>query len=458
MKKLYIIVVFLAALTIALSDALPAASALTAPDITAQAALLAEANSGKILYEKNVDIKTAPGGITKIMTLLLAAEAVENGRITLDDRVTASESALKGVKGNALKQPLLPGEVMRYKDLLYCVCLAASDAACNIIAERLSGSVENFTAEMNQKAALLGCGGTHFADACGSSDDGGYTTARDQYLILSEARRCRLFLEVADTLSYRTESTNLSTGRSIYNFNIMLRNNNNCYCRYCLGGMTDASPQNGSSIASYAKKKDMELIAVVFGAGTAKGAEGTAKVQSYWAAKQLFEWGFSNFSWQTVVDKTTIEATARVTMAKSMDSVGVQPLESIRIMTRSDLTPEDVKKEIIIYGLADGKELTAPFRKGDTLGEMTVSIDGMPYGKVLLVAAQDIRLNSAEYIKKQLGRTFSDFWVQFGIFVLFACIAWYIRMILQDKRSRCENQRKIDDIKRKLIEERKSRV
>lgn len=458
MKKFYIIAVFSIALTIALSDALPAASAMTDLDITARAALLAEANSGKILYEKNIDIKTAPGGITKVMTLLLAAEAVENGRIMLNEPVAASESALNGVKENELKQALRPGEVMPFKDLLHCAFLAASDGACNIIAERLSGSIESFTEEMNRKAALLGCGGTHFTNAFGSADDGGYTTARDQYLILSEARRHRLFSEIAGTLAYRTESTNLSTGRSLYNHNIMLRNNNSCYYRYCLGGMTDASPENGYSIASYAKNDDMDLIAVVFGAAPAAEAEGAAETQSYSAAKRLFEWGFSSFSWQTVADKTAVAATARVTMAKSADSVGLQPSESIRILTRSDLAPEDVKKEIVIYGQADGKELSAPLSKGDILGEMAVSVDGTPCGKVLLVAARDIRLNSAKYIKKELSNTFSDFWVQFGMFVFLMLIAWYVRLILRDRKARCENQRRLDEVKKKLIEERKRQV
>ena len=196
----------------------PAASALDEPSLhSAKAVVLADLDSGRLLYSKNADEQRSPASLTKIMTVLLAVEALERGEVTLEEMVTAQSDCLEGLNTDSSTSGIQPGEVMRYQDLLYCAMVHSANEACNVLAHRVSGSVSAFVEKMNERAAELGCTNTHFADPNGLSNENHYTTAYEMYLITREAITHPLFAEICNTRGYDMPATNVSQARSFAN-------------------------------------------------------------------------------------------------------------------------------------------------------------------------------------------------------------------------------------------------
>ena len=450
MRKFNIFTVLLIPVMLVASLISPLVSALSDPDIETDAALLVETISGNILHERNKDIRVAPGGIAKIMTLLLAVIEVENEQEGLQDSVTASETFLNGIGENDATLKIKPGETMSYKDLMYCAYIASANDACNILAEHIDGSIMEFVGKMNAKAKELGCRDTHFMNPGGLTDPGQYTSAWDQYLIFKEAVSHPLFLEIAGMASYQTEADDDSPDRSFINPNLMLQEQHEYYYEYCAAGKTATSGDYGSSLVSYAKNSELSLISVVFGVKSTEGKN----VSSFSETIRLFEWGFSCFSWLVVVTRHETVVNEKIALAKGTDKIRLRPSAPITILARNDLTAEDIKKDIVVFGQGEEKVLMAPVKKGDILGEITVTVDGAICGKVNLVAAQDVALDRGAFIKSHITDTLSIFWVQLGIFLLLVLIGFYIWLVIRDRMRRREEKRRIEEVRKKIVEER----
>lgn len=222
------------------------------PAVSAQTAILVEANSGEILYEKNADEKAYPASITKIMTALLAAE---NGK--LDKRVRISENA-SGVEGSSIY--LETGERIPLRDLVYGLMLRSGNDAAIAIAEEIGGSTQNFVFMMNKKARELGAYNTHFANPNGLHDPEHYTTARDMALISMAAMRNPEFKKVAASKTWIADR-----GEGKYNY---FYNKNKVIYQYDGGtgikiGFTKAA---GRTLVASSERGGMELICVVMNA------------------------------------------------------------------------------------------------------------------------------------------------------------------------------------------------
>ena len=151
-------------------------SAATAPQVTAQRAILVDANYDEILYEKQAHQKAAPASITKVMTALLVCEALEAGTLTEETVITASETAFLNLHANGSTANIKPGEEIDVRNLLYCLLLPSANEAANILAEAVCGNIPDFVEKMNQRAQELGCSNTHFANVHGLDEDGHYPT------------------------------------------------------------------------------------------------------------------------------------------------------------------------------------------------------------------------------------------------------------------------------------------
>lgn len=222
------------------------------PDISAQNAIMIEANSGEVLYEKNAEGKAYPASITKIMTALLA---IENG--TLDKKVKVSENA-SGVEGSSIY--LEPGEKISLRDLVYGLMLRSGNDAAIAISEEIGGSTSNFVIMMNKRARELGAFNTHFTNPNGLHDPDHYTTAKDMALIAMAAMKNADFKEVAATKSWVTER-----GEGKYNY---FYNKNKVVYQYTGGtgikiGYTKAA---GRTLVASSQRNGMELICVVMNA------------------------------------------------------------------------------------------------------------------------------------------------------------------------------------------------
>lgn len=223
-----------------------------APDVSAQTAILIEANSGEALYEKNSEEKSYPASITKIMTALLA---IENG--TLDKKVKVSENAA-GVEGSSIY--LEPGEMISLRDLVYGLMLRSGNDAAIAIAEEIGGSTENFVLMMNRRAHEMGAYNTHFMNPNGLHDPEHYTTAKDMALIAMAAMKNPEFKKIAAVKSWVT-----NRGEGKYNY---FYNKNKVVYQYNGGtgikiGYTKAA---GRTLVASSERDSMELICVVMNA------------------------------------------------------------------------------------------------------------------------------------------------------------------------------------------------
>ena len=188
MKIRRFIAVFLSALILCGVLTVPAA-ALEDPAIRAKAALLVEAETGTILYDKNIHDELSIASTTKIMSALLVFEAIDRGELRLDQQVTATATALRGLPEDGSTADIVEGETLTVEQLLYCMLVISANETCNILGETLCGSVDAFVERMNQRAQELGCKNTHFANTTGLTQSGHYSSAYDLYLITREAMK-----------------------------------------------------------------------------------------------------------------------------------------------------------------------------------------------------------------------------------------------------------------------------
>ena len=455
MKKFNIFTVLLAAVMAVAALFGPVPLALTDPAIRSGSALLIEKGSGVILYQKNKDEPVSPGGAAKIMTLLLAVEAIENEHAGLLDRVTPSEAFLDGIGEDDKILGIKPGETMKLESLLYSAYIDADNDACNVVAEYLGGSIADFVGRMNQKAQQLGCTATRFTSPGGTGDASQQTTPWDQYLIFKNALEYPLFIKIAGEQTYSADPTDYAYTRTFINNNVMLNKSSEYYYNKCVAGCYDPRGEKGRNLLSFAKSGELALITVLFGSPDISGDNGAARNGSFLEARRLFDWGFGNFAWQIILDEDETVAREEVELADDDGTAELRPAASINALVRTDLVPDDIIKNVVIYARRDGRQLTAPISEGTVLGDVSVWIDGINQGKALLVAAGRVGLNEKQFIKNNVKDTLALPWVQIGIGILLALLVGYALLVVRDIKQRRMRRRAMEETRQKIIEGRK---
>ena len=193
-------------------------------EVAAKAALLIDPDTEEILYARNIHERLYPASLTKIMTCLLVLEAIDDGTISKEDVLTASELAVTSIPPDGSTAGIKVGEELTVESLLYCIMLSSANEGCNILAEAVAGSIDAFVEKMNSKAKALGCEDTHFANTNGLPDTDHYTTAWDLYLITREARTHQDFMPLVGTVYYEVPATNLSGVRKLRTTNNLITN------------------------------------------------------------------------------------------------------------------------------------------------------------------------------------------------------------------------------------------
>ena len=197
------------------------------PENNSGAVCLLDADTGAVLYDKNMDEQRYPASITKILTALLI---IENKQMT--DTVTFGEHAVsESIPGNARINVQL-GETITVEDALHAILLASANEVCTQLAIDIAGSEEGFAAMMNERAAELGCTGTHFANPHGLPKDDHYTTAHDLYRITKEALSHELFATICNTVKHTVPATNMSEERTLSNTNGLINPDSPMYRGY----------------------------------------------------------------------------------------------------------------------------------------------------------------------------------------------------------------------------------
>ena len=356
------------------------------PDIQAKAALLVDANTGAIVYAKNEHQELYPASLTKIMTALLVVEAIDKGQLSLDQEVTAS-STIESLDTDGRTANIKPGEIMTVEQLLYCMLVVSANEACVILAEAVSGSVDAFVDQMNEKAQALGCENTHFVNPTGLHDSQHYTSAWDLYLITKEALTHKDFVRISDTGDITLPATNLHEARALHSTNYLISvwRSRGYINKNAHGIKTGSTSEAGHCLVSSAAKGSLSFISVVLGCDRLTLEDGEIRTMSFYETNRLFQWGFDNFSYKTILTADEYPKEVAVSLSK-IDHVTVHPARDVEILMPNDLEPEDLERTITL----NSDPVEAPITTGDKLGTIQLSYQGTVYATEDLLALNDV--------------------------------------------------------------------
>ena len=358
-------------------------------EVLAKAALLADPDTGEILYARNIHDKLYPASLTKVMTALLVIEAVDEGRIAMDTVLTASESAISNLPDDGSNAGIKVGEELTVEQLLHCILVVSANEACDILAEGISGSVEAFVARMNERAAELGCENTHFMNTNGLQSVEHYTSAWDMYLITREARTHDVFLRICNTKFYEVPPTNVNPSpRKYYTTNYLISTARNADYLYkgANGVKTGSTSDAGYCLVATAERGERALLSVVLGAERVTREDGTKDTQSFSETIRLFDYGFDGFQRAVILDTLELIDEVSVTLSQEQNTVKVHPAESIERLIPSDITVEDITRTVTFHA----ESVEAPVQKGQVLGTVTLSYGDTVYATVDLLADEDV--------------------------------------------------------------------
>ena len=317
--------------------------------ISAPAGILMEASTGKILYKKNIHEKRACASVTKIMTLLLVFEAIDSGKLSLDDTITTSEHA-SSMGGSDIW--LEPGEKMSADDMIKATAVASANDAAVALAEHISGSEDAFVAQMNERASRLGMKETTFKNCNGLDEKGHVTSAFDVAVMSRELIKHKKIFDYTgiwlDTL--RGGNT------QIVNTNKLLKTYNGI-----TGLKTGTTDEAGCCISATAERDNMELIGVVLGADTGK--------QRFRDAAALIDYGFDNYAVKEL--KLPDDFPGEIKVENGMEQTASLSCEirSKAIVNRA--SPDEVQTSIEIP-----ESLKAPVAEGEKAGSIVFRTGG----------------------------------------------------------------------------------
>lgn len=332
----------------------------------AKSAIMIEASTGEILFQKNKDEKLAPASMTKMMSMLLIMEEIENGNLKWNEMITTSEKA-SSMGGSQIF--LKVGEKMTAEDLLKGVAIASGNDAVVALAERISGSEEQFVKRMNIRAKDLGLKNTNFINATGLTADNHYSSAYDMSLIAKELVKHEKILEFTSTYEdYLRKDT--KSPFWLVNTNRLVR-----FKEGVDGLKTGFTDEAGYCLTATMKKDNMRLITVVMKEeNTSKRSADTTKMLDY---------GFNIYMVQTILDeKTTIEK-KKVELGKTL-TTEIVPKENITILNKKSEEQKNITYKTNI------NKIIAPVKKGDKVGTIDIIEDNNIISTIDATVKEDI--------------------------------------------------------------------
>lgn len=365
-------------------------------DIQAPSGILMEASTGTVIYEKAADEQRSPASITKIMTLILIFDALESGRISLEDEVVTSAYA-KSMGGSQVF--LEEGEKQTVETLIKCIVIASGNDASVAMAEYIAGSEPEFVRMMNERAAGLGMTGTHFVDCCGLTEDPAHlTTARDIAIMSRELiNRYPQIHDYStiwmDTITHETKQGTKEFGLS--NTNKLLRMATN----FTVTGLKTGSTSTAKYCLSATGEKDgVRLIAVVMAAPDFKAR--------FSDAVSLMNYGYANC--RLYEDKEGLPLPELEVFRGEKDRVALQYRAPFSYLGTEGEDFASVEKELVLP-----ESLEAPVEQGQKVGSLSYSLNGKKLGEMDIVAAESVpEAGFLDYIR--------DVWKMFGRICCFA--------------------------------------
>ncbi|WP_027624655.1 D-alanyl-D-alanine carboxypeptidase family protein [Clostridium lundense] len=338
-------------------------------NVEASSALLMEPTTGKIIYEKNSHEKLAPASVTKVMTMLIAMEAIDSGKIKLSDKITVSENAkMKGKNGNS-SMLLDTGEIRTVEEILKGIAIASGNDAATAMAEYIAGSEEAFVKMMNDRANALGMKDTTFKNCCGLSAPGHVTTAYDIALMSRELLKHPKVLKYTGTYM-ETISEGRKSPIGLVNHNKLVR-----FFKGCDGLKTGFTNEAKYCISATAVRDGVRMLAVIMGAPTYKVRNRDASM--------LMNHGFSKFECKKVITKdSNVE---KLLLGKRQDRFFMaKAVEDLNVVVERGTDSKITKKCVVNL---DKKH----YNKGDVVGYCEVYLNDKLVGKVRVYCDREIK-------------------------------------------------------------------
>ena len=365
---------------------LPAKAAL---EVTAPSAILIEASTGQVIYEKNATERRSPASITKIMTLLLTFEALENGKISLNDSVLTSEHAAS-MGGSQVF--LEAGETQSLETMIKCIVVASANDASVAVAEHIAGSEQAFVDMMNEKAVELGMADTHFEDCCGLSDsDLHYLSAKDVAIMSREL--ITKYPQIYDYTGIWMEDITHNTQRGSSTFTLSSTNKLLKQYPYTTGLKTGSTSKAKFCVSATARKDDIDLIAVIMGCenGKVRFAEAASLLNYGFSVSNLFR------------DENDFELEDLPIKGALKQGVGIAFKEPFVYLDTENRDISAIQKTLELP-----ERVEAPVMEGDVAGYAVYTLNGKELGRTEIVYTESIE-----------KATFKDYFMQAFMYMLF---------------------------------------
>lgn len=327
-------------------------------------AILIEQTTGKVLYAHNIHEQLRPASVTKVMSILLIMEALENGKISLTDQVPCSENAAS-MGGSQIW--LDPRETLSVDDMLKAICVNSANDCVVAMAEYIAGTEESFVQMMNDKAKELGMNDTTFKNCHGLDEDGHVTSSYDIALMSRE-----LLTKYPDVTRYTTIwMDTLRDGKSqLSNTNKLIKN-----YKGATGLKTGSTSLALYNLSASATRDDLSLIAVIMKAPSTK--------IRFEEATKLLDYGFNQFSYKSFGKKGDLVQTINI-------NKGIQKVDGVILENDAGALVEKGKEKDVVQNVTINENISAPITAGQKVGEMTFSLDGQVISTVNLVAENSI--------------------------------------------------------------------
>ena len=361
----------------------------------AESAVLMDAISGRVLFTKNARVRMYPASTTKIMTLMLALES----GISMDTPVVIPQQAARIPKDSTLV-PVFPGDQMTFGDLLYGFMLASGNDAANAIAVLVAGSTEAFVDRMNEKAAALGCEGTHFVNAHGYHDADHYTTAMDLARITQAALDIDLARQIVScpkyTMTIRREGEIINPSRA--NSNVLLNEESRYYYEDCIGVKTGTHSMAGNCFVGAAERDGVRLVSVVLKCPQSN--------QKWSDTIRLFDYGYTRYrgiSLEQLFSASSDKiATVKISNASADDPEGGTMAMNIAQISDPDYTrmisldsdtamDEAVADFVTRSTMTITHDMVAPVSEGEVMGRLRYVAQSGEEITALLIASRDVK-------------------------------------------------------------------
>lgn len=467
-----------------------AAAEEAAPEVKGNNVVVVSLNTGATVYEKNPDQRINPASTTKLMTMAVAIDMIEDLQETIVfDKSACYADLVIGSSNMGLKD----GEKVTLESLMYGISVTSANEGTNAVAIHLCGSIENFVAKMNEQAEAWGMKGTHFANTHGLTHEDHYTTAGDMAILAQKVFSDERLMPYLSCKNYILPATNMNPSRTITSTNQLLRLNSGNYYKYAVAGKTGTTTAAGYNLVSMAKYKGMEYACVMMNASyeletNPVFADSTA----------MYKWAFSNFSIRSLLAENASVYDMQVELCAKGDYVMLIPEGSIEGVVANSADVEnyviiDLAKDLDTEGraafaalikknkklsitellaanqknatakavrntveaalaekpdatfawlvFAEQESVMAPVTAGDILGKMTIAEvkeeELIEFGTVDLKASADMERTTILYVLHWISEFFSNPIVMIvGVVLGVLIVAYIIFMIWQNKRKR----------------------